>query len=101
LQVLEKISDVAHHLKLPANTRIHSVIHEAFLKKHQGEPPQGMAALPNVVCGRALPSSEKVLRARPTPDCWELLVQWVGRSMVEASWEEMPTSKENYPTSKL
>jgi hypothetical protein len=57
------------------------VFHVAFLKKHQGEPPpEEIVVLPLIVNGRAMPTPENVVRAKPNHTSWDLLVQWIGTS---------------------
>jgi len=60
-QVVEKIGSVAYRLRLPPKARIHDVFHVVFLKKHHGETPTAMGALPPIANGRALPVPAKVL----------------------------------------
>jgi hypothetical protein len=92
-QVLERIGAVAYRLQLPAKARIHDVFHVAFLNKHEGDLPQALVALPNLAHCRVLPTPEKILYAPPTPDSWEVLIPWVGRSAAEASWEALILSR--------
>ena len=96
-QVVEKIGSVAYRLRLPPKARIHDVFHVVFLKKHHGETPTAMGALPPIANGRALPVPAKVLRAMPSRNSWDLLVQWEGRSTAEATWEPLQEFKERHP----
>jgi len=96
-QVAEKIGSVAYRLRLPPKARIHDVFHVVFLKKHHGETPTAMGALPPIANGRALPVPAKVLRAMPSRNSWDLLVQWEGRSTAEATWEPLQEFKERHP----
>jgi hypothetical protein len=57
--------------------------------------------LPPIVHGRVVPTLERMVHARPTATSWELLVQWQGRTVVEATWEEMQPFKEAYPDFEL
>jgi hypothetical protein len=41
------------------------------------------------------------MRAMPTKDSWQLLVQWEGGTAADATWEPLPEFKERYPTFKL
>jgi hypothetical protein len=66
-EVIERIGPVAYKLRLSAKARIHNVFHVAFLKKFEGLAPQN-TPLPHIVHGRAVPTPEKVARARPTKD---------------------------------
>lgn len=65
-QMVERIGPVAYRLRLPPKARIHDVFHVVFLKKHQGPVPEHIVALPPVVHGRAVPTPEKVVHAKPT-----------------------------------
>ena len=100
-QVIEKIGSVAYRLRLPAKARIHDVFHVVYLKKHQGEPPTIMGSLPPIANGRAVPVPAKVLRAMPSRNSWDLLVQWEGRSSAEATWEPLQEFKDRYSDFKL
>ena len=92
---------MAYRLKLPAKARIHDVFHVVFLKKHPGEAPTEPVILPPIANGRVVLMSSKIMRAKPTKDSWELLVQWTGRSTAEATWESLEHFKESYPEFKL
>jgi hypothetical protein len=48
-----------------------------------------------------VPTPEKVARAHPTKDLWELLVQWYGRSAGDATWEPLQDFKDDYPEFQL
>jgi hypothetical protein len=100
-QVIERIGSLAYRLHLPAKARIHDVFHVVFLKKFEGDAPSVLAALPPVLHGRAVPVPARVVRARPTQDSWEMLVQWVGRDAGDATWEDLIQFKEAYPDFKL
>jgi hypothetical protein len=95
-EVIERIGPVAYKLRLPAKARIHNVFHVAFLKKFEGLAPQNTPPLPHIVRCRAVPTPEKVARARPTKDSWELLVHWHGRSAGDATWELLQDFKDDY-----
>jgi hypothetical protein len=82
---------------LPAKARIHNVFHIAFLKKYEGTTPDVVQPLPPIVRGRVVPQPKRVVRARPTKDSWEILVQWDGRSAGEATWEVIDQFKKDYP----
>lgn len=73
-QALERIGSVAYRLRLPDKARIHDVLHVVFLKKHQGVPPTDIVPLPHIV-GRAVPTLEQVVRAKPNRGSWDVLVQ--------------------------
>jgi hypothetical protein len=100
-QVIEKLGSVAYRLRLPPKARIHDVFHVVFLKKYEGAPPSAPGPLPPISHGRVLPVPAKVMRAMPTKDSWQLLVQWEGGTAADATWEPLPEFKERYPTFKL
>jgi hypothetical protein len=96
-QIPERIGSVSYRLRLPVKAHIHDVFHITFLKKYEGTSPDVAQPLPPIVRGRAVSQPKKVVRARPTKDSWEILVQWDGRSTVEATWEVLDQFKEDYP----
>jgi len=100
-QVLERIGDVAYRLQLPASARIHNVFHVVFLKKHVGYPPAAPVPLPPIDHGRAVPTPEKVLRARLNRGVWELSAQWLGLPATDTSWELLESFKLRYPSFQL
>jgi len=84
-QVLERIGEVAYRLQLPVSARIHNVFHVVFLKKLVGDPPAAPVPQPPIDDGRAVPTPEKVLRARLNRGVWELSVQWLGLPAADTS----------------
>jgi hypothetical protein len=72
-----------------------------FLKKFEGTPPTEPTPLPPIVRGRAVAQPDRVVRARSAEPSWELLVQWKGKSMAEATWEPLQQFKEDHPDVKL
>ncbi|XP_012703602.1 WRKY transcription factor WRKY24-like [Setaria italica] len=102
-QILARVGSVAYRLHLPANSRIHDVFHVALLKKFVGEPPTTAQPLPlpPIVHGRAVPTPEKIVRARLFRGVWEVLVQWVGQSTADATWTPVDDFKATYPSFQL
>jgi hypothetical protein len=100
-EVMEKIEAVAYRLQLPPKAQIHNVFHVVFLKKFEGTPPTKPTPLPPIVRGRAVAQPDRVVRARSAGSSWEILVQWKGKSMAEATWEPLQQFKEDYPDVKL
>ncbi|XP_027364668.1 uncharacterized protein LOC113871764 [Abrus precatorius] len=92
-QVEERIGQAAYKLKLPAALRIHHVFHAFLLKKRIGTDPPIKGKLPPLRENISLQlEPEKVLEIQ-----WmkqgskfksELLVQWKGLSIEEATWED-------------
>jgi hypothetical protein len=100
-QVIEQIGPVSYRLRLPSRARIHDVFHVVFLKKFEGDAPTTVTPLSPLVHGRVVPVPAKVVRAKPTKDSWEVLVQWEGRATAEATWYELAEFKEQFPDFKL
>jgi hypothetical protein len=100
-EICEKIGAVSYRLRLPAKAKIHDVFHIVFLKKFEGVPPGSIPPLPPIVRGGAVAQPDKVVRARPTKNSWEELVQWQGKTACEATWELLEQFKEAYPEFQL
>jgi len=100
-QVLERIGSVAYRLQLPAKARIHNVFHVVFLKKFHGNTPADIVPLPTVVHGHAVPEPSHIARARLNHGVWEVLVQWLGRSPADSTWELLEDFKATYPKFQL
>jgi hypothetical protein len=62
-------------------------------KKFEGAAPTKMVPLPNILSGKVLPTPAKVVKARLNRGVWELLVQWEGRAVSDASWEQLEEFK--------
>jgi hypothetical protein len=88
-------------MRLLAKAKIHDVFHIVFLKKFEGVPPGPVPPLPPSVIGRAVAQPDKVVRARPTKNSWEVLVQWQGKTAGEATWEPLEQFKEDYSEFQL
>lgn len=96
-QVLEEIGTVSYRLALPSHARIHNVFHVSLLKKYTGAPPAAIVPLPPILHGRVLPQHEKVTKARKNRGVWELLVQWLGQSAVDATWVQLEDFRRRFP----
>jgi len=48
-----------------------------------------------------LPEPTTISRAKLNGDSWDILVQWVGRGLAEATWESLESFKERYPDFQL
>lgn len=89
-QVLQKIGNVVYKLALPSDSRIHPVFHVPQLKKKLGQvTPQ--TTLPHILDGlpQAIPEAiiARWLVKRRDRAVAEVLVQWVGASEDNATWE--------------
>jgi hypothetical protein len=100
-QVKERIGDLSYRLVLPARSQIHNVFHVLFLKKFVGTPPGEVPPLPPIKRGRVLPVPLKIVRTRLNRGNWELLVQWLGRSSADATWEPLAEFSVDYPDFQL
>jgi hypothetical protein len=77
------------------------VFHVALLKKFEGTPPDCVVALLPILHGCTLPVPEKVMKARLNHGVWEVLVEWLGRSVADTSWEQLEDFKSRYPAVQL
>jgi hypothetical protein len=100
-QILKRIGEVSYKLQLSARACIHDVFHVALLKKFEGTTPSQVVPLPDILHGRVIPSPAKVVKALLNRGVWELLVQWVGRAAVDASWEQLEEFKCQFPHIQL
>jgi hypothetical protein len=92
------VGSVSYRVQLSAHVKIHNVFHVGFLKKFEGTSPSTTPPLPSIVHCHVVPVPERVMRARPT---WDLLVQWQGHTIADASCQELAQFKEAYPNFKL
>ena len=91
-EVLERVGKVAYRLALPVTSKIHPVFHVSILKPYSGNGGQEVTGLPEdfqegqpVDQPLAICDSRFVLRnGRPEK---QVLVQWVGGSPEDATWE--------------
>jgi hypothetical protein len=100
-QVKECIGDLSYRMELPPKSQIHNVFHVLFLKKFVGTPPGEIPPLPPIKRGRVLPVPLKIVQTRLNRGNWELLVQWLGRSTADASWEPLEEFSVDYPDFQL
>lgn len=106
-EILEKINSVAFRLRLPENAKIHSMFHVSLLRKHLGDRPSPMSALPPITDDSIiLPAPEKILERRVVQKgCYrpmtEVLVKWMGALEEDATWENLRRFSKAYPTLSL
>jgi hypothetical protein len=100
-KILERIHQVSYRLQLLAKVKIHDVFHASLLKKFESNPPESIVQLPEFLHGRVVPSPDSVVKARFNRGVWEVLVQWVGRSAADTSWERLKNFNKCYPTVQL
>ena len=99
-QVISRIGSVAYKLKLPEHSRIHPVFHVSQLK--EAVPPAfAPQELPRVLTPGLEWASEpeKLLdiRKSETTEGAEVLVQWSGLSVSEATWEPLVVLVKQFP----
>jgi hypothetical protein len=100
-RIIAVINEVAYKLELPPHARLHDVFHVGLLKKFVGTPPSAPPALPNVHHGAAVPEPESVLRSRLARGVRQLLVRWKGETAASATWEDVDSFIDRYPSFQL
>ena len=100
-RVLELINEVAVRLELPARARIHDVFHVGVLKKYHGTPPQVTPPLPPLHHGAVTLEPARAIRTRLNRGVRQVLVQWKDQSPASATWEDMDTFTDKFPTFQL
>ena len=107
-KVLERVGEVAYKLELPTSSLLHPVFHVTALKKKVGEPEQVVEELPNFdEEGNMMMKPSKALRYRQEKKnkngkrAWQVLVQWQGLPVEEATWEDYEEVKTMFPNLSL
>ena len=91
-EVLQKIGTVAYKLMLPPNSKVHNVFHVSLLKKKIGNQSKVQAHLPpsldpsNPRWYPAKIIERKLFKLNNKP-VTKWLVQWIGSSTDDATWE--------------
>ena len=101
-EILKKVGNVSYKLKLPDNSRIHSVIHVSQLKKsfHRGE--SASATLPLALMQVAMPSQPRKIEethmvrhgAKMVP---QVRLSWSRCPSSYSTWEHLYTMIDSYP----
>ncbi|GKC83586.1 ty3-gypsy retrotransposon protein [Tanacetum coccineum] len=95
---MERIGKVAYRLPLPATSKIHPVFHVSILKAFLGNGSEVVAGLPEEFHdGQPVkqPLAACDVRVR------QIMVQWVGGSPEEATWEWLSMFQNAYPRYNL
>ncbi|GKE20188.1 ty3-gypsy retrotransposon protein [Tanacetum coccineum] len=105
-KVEARVGKVAYRLALPASSKIHPVFHVSILKTFVGSDSVEVAGLPEelqdgqpVEQPLTICDTRRVLR-NGSPER-QVLVQWIGGSPEEATWEWLSEFKAAYPTYNL
>ncbi|MCI18347.1 hypothetical protein A2U01_0039501, partial [Trifolium medium] len=93
-RILRRIGEVAYELDLPPGSRIHPLFHISKLKPFFGSTPSSQIALPPAITSTAVTLEPvDIIGTRTlqtvTSSCRQVLVQWVGMSTEEATWEDL------------
>ncbi|MCI36473.1 RNA-directed DNA polymerase (Reverse transcriptase), partial [Trifolium medium] len=103
--VVARVGAVAYKLKLPEGSRVHPVFHVSLLKKAVGtyheeeelpelEGESGVIIEPEVVLAR------RVVQVQ-NEAIEQVLIQWKGQSIEEATWEDSIMMRSQFPQLSL
>jgi hypothetical protein len=100
-KVVARVGSVAYKLELPSYSKIHDVFHSSVLKPHQGPAPHYIDQLPDhsidnhpVITPLAILDSKTEVVDGVAQKM--VLVQWVGLSPDDTSWERWDELKASY-----
>uniref|UniRef100_A0A2N9I334 Chromo domain-containing protein n=1 Tax=Fagus sylvatica TaxID=28930 RepID=A0A2N9I334_FAGSY len=102
-KVIQRAGMVAYKLELPEGACIHPVFHVFFLKAKLGKTITPISRLPPMdALGHLAPQPAKILETRTIkkrrlPAVTEVLVQWEGGDLDDATWELLFKLQEDYP----
>ena len=101
-QVVSRIGQVAYKLDLPPQSRLHPVFHVSSLKKKLGQHISPLSTLPPVDAeGQLETEPQQILQRRSRKlnnrAVVEVLVQWMGATPEEATWESYWKLREKFP----
>ncbi|GJU19949.1 ty3-gypsy retrotransposon protein [Tanacetum coccineum] len=102
-KILERVRKVAYRLALPTDRKIHLVFHVSILKPFFRHVTREAPSLPEEVeDGRPIEQPVAIYGSRVIlRNGQSVLVQWVGRSSKDATWEWLFEFQSAYPTYDL
>uniref|UniRef100_A0A2N9GM02 Integrase catalytic domain-containing protein n=1 Tax=Fagus sylvatica TaxID=28930 RepID=A0A2N9GM02_FAGSY len=101
-QVVERVEAVAYKLKLPAESKLHSVFHVSNLKRKLGSQEEASTMLPVIGNSDGLvPLPQAILDRRTRRSKEEVLVHWQGLSPADATWEDAQSLRLRFPEISL
>jgi hypothetical protein len=95
------INNVACRLELPPRARLHDVFHIGLLKKFVGTPPTTPPALPPMHHGTTQLIPKRATRTHLARDVRQVLVHWQGKPSASATWEDLESFINCYPSFQL
>ena len=95
------INVVAYRLELLPSARLHNIFHVGLLKKFVDTPPAAPPPLPPTSNGAAVLEPEQAVRARMARGVRQILVCWKGEPAASATWEDVDSFTERYPSFQL
>lgn len=92
-QIMERIGKVAYRLQLPSTAKLHNVFHVSKLKRFVGDPVAAHRLLPTEFLNQhPLQEPAAILKRREIlklgRNFKEVLVQWKGQLVDDATWED-------------
>uniref|UniRef100_A0A2N9FZ49 Chromo domain-containing protein n=1 Tax=Fagus sylvatica TaxID=28930 RepID=A0A2N9FZ49_FAGSY len=101
-QVVEQVGAVAYKLKLPVESKLHSVFHVSNLKRKLGSQEEASTMLPVIDNSDGLvPLPQAILDRRTRRSKEEVLVHWQGLSPADATWEDAQSLRLRFPELSL
>ena len=96
------MEEVAYKLDLPSDSKIHPVFHGSCLKLKLGQQISPLPTLPPLdETGQIIPEPVAVLQTRTkslrSRSITEVLVQWLGTTPEDATWESLHLLKLKFP----
>jgi len=105
-KILQKVGKVAYKVDLPADCKIHPVIHVSQLKKHVPAPSQVISDLsvfalePDTPVLPVACLDRRLLRSGASTKT-QLLIQWAGIPSALATWEEIQDLHWRFPATAV